>query len=40
MIYVLESHPKDENIMLTAGHDGRLFVWDIYTGVSTSEWMN
>lgn len=28
-IYVLESHPKDPHIVLSAGHDGQLYVWNI-----------
>ncbi|CAH0552741.1 unnamed protein product [Brassicogethes aeneus] len=31
-IYVVESHPHDTNVFLSAGHDGQLFVWDINKG--------
>lgn len=31
-IYVLESHPLDPRIVLSAGHDGHLCVWDIIKG--------
>lgn len=39
-IYVLESHPHDQHIMLSAGHDGQLFVWDILQGISVAHFMN
>lgn len=32
-LYVLESHPKDIHVLLSAGHDGQLFIWDIYHGI-------
>lgn len=31
-LYVLESHPKDPHVLVSAGHDGQLFVWDIFKG--------
>lgn len=31
-IYVLESHPHDNNMILSAGHDGQLIIWDIMKG--------
>lgn len=31
-IYVLESHPHDTHVVLSAGHDGQLFIWDIIKG--------
>lgn len=31
-IFVLEPHPKDSNTVLSAGHDGQLFIWDILRG--------
>lgn len=31
-VYVLESHPKDPKVLLSAGHDGHIFIWDIITG--------
>eukprot|EP01134_Creolimax_fragrantissima_P007321 CFRG7321T1 len=32
LIYVLEPHPTDPNVVMTAGHDGRLILWDIVRG--------
>ncbi|KAM3934677.1 bromodomain and WD repeat-containing protein 1 [Leptodactylus fuscus] len=31
-IYVLEPHPFDSRVMLSAGHDGNIFLWDIISG--------
>lgn len=28
-VFVLESHPTDSRIILSAGHDGQLIIWDI-----------
>ena len=29
---MLEAHPVDSRVMLSAGHDGRLLVWDLECG--------
>lgn len=39
-IYVLESHQKDSGVLLSAGHDGQLFIWDIVKGVSLANFLN
>lgn len=39
-LYVLESHPKDPYVLLSAGHDGQLFLWDIYKGEKLASFMN
>ncbi|KRT78658.1 WD40 domain-containing protein, partial [Oryctes borbonicus] len=39
-IYVLESHPKDPHIVLSAGHDGQLYVWNILQGKSVVHFTN
>ncbi|KAF5301599.1 hypothetical protein FQR65_LT08904 [Abscondita terminalis] len=39
-IYVLESHPHDHHVMLSAGHDGQLFIWDILRGRHVAQFMN
>jgi len=31
-VYVFESHPVNNNVILSAGHDGNLILWDIVTG--------
>lgn len=28
-VFVLESHPMDPRVLLSAGHDGQLIIWDI-----------
>lgn len=39
-VYVLESHPKDPRVMLSAGHDGHVFIWDIQTGTTIAQFVN
>lgn len=39
-IYVLESHPRDPHIVLSAGHDGQLYVWNILQGKSVVHFTN
>ncbi|XP_054726598.1 bromodomain and WD repeat-containing protein 3 [Anastrepha obliqua] len=39
-LYVLESNPKDEHVLLSAGHDGQVFLWDIENGISVAEFVN
>lgn len=39
-LYVLESHPKDPHVLLSAGHDGQLFLWDIVKGEKLASFMN
>lgn len=36
----MESNPKDEFVLLSAGHDGQLFLWDIESGVSVAHFIN
>ncbi|KAK9885011.1 hypothetical protein WA026_009238 [Henosepilachna vigintioctopunctata] len=38
--YVLECHPHDRGIMLSAGHDGQVFIWDIFKGEIISRFIN
>ena len=28
-VYTLEAHPFDPKLLVSAGHDGGIFVWDI-----------
>ncbi|XP_026845404.1 bromodomain and WD repeat-containing protein 3 isoform X2 [Drosophila persimilis] len=39
-LYVLESNPRDEHVLLSAGHDGQVFLWDIEQGVMVTEFFN
>lgn len=39
-LYVLESHPKDPHVLVSAGHDGQLFVWDIFKGEAITSFAN
>ncbi|XP_066145385.1 PH-interacting protein isoform X1 [Euwallacea fornicatus] len=39
-VYVLEPHPHDEDIILSAGHDGQLLIWDINRGEILFKYLN
>ncbi|XP_014793686.1 PREDICTED: bromodomain and WD repeat-containing protein 1 [Calidris pugnax] len=39
-VFVLEPHPFDSRIMLSAGHDGNIFIWDITKGTKTKHYFN
>lgn len=39
-LFVLESHPKDPYILISAGHDGKLFIWDVMEGVAMASFSN
>lgn len=39
-LYVLESHPRDPHVLISAGHDGQLFIWDIMAGESIASFIN
>ncbi|KAL9871562.1 bromodomain and WD repeat-containing protein 3 isoform X1 [Glossina fuscipes] len=39
-LFVLESNPKDEYVLLSAGHDGQVFLWDIEKGDSVAHFVN
>uniref|UniRef100_A0A6I8MZK2 Bromodomain and WD repeat domain containing 1 n=1 Tax=Ornithorhynchus anatinus TaxID=9258 RepID=A0A6I8MZK2_ORNAN len=39
-VFVLETHPFDSRIMLSAGHDGNIFIWDITKGTRTKHYFN
>jgi len=32
-VFVLEPNPVDKRILLSAGHDGQIMLWDIVAGV-------
>ncbi|XP_075710726.1 bromodomain and WD repeat-containing protein 1 [Rhinoderma darwinii] len=39
-IYVLEPHPIDSRMILSAGHDGSIFIWDIKNGTKVMHCLN
>lgn len=39
-LYVLESHPKDPHILVSAGHDGKMFIWDVNEGEALASFVN
>ncbi|XP_061072702.1 bromodomain and WD repeat-containing protein 3 isoform X2 [Conger conger] len=39
-VYVLEPHPFDPRVMLSAGHDGNVFIWDLSRGSKTQHYFN
>uniref|UniRef100_A0A8C5S3A8 Bromodomain and WD repeat domain containing 1 n=1 Tax=Laticauda laticaudata TaxID=8630 RepID=A0A8C5S3A8_LATLA len=39
-VFVLEPHPIDSRIMLSAGHDGSIFIWDIEKGIQMKHYFN
>ncbi|KAH8278786.1 hypothetical protein KR018_009477, partial [Drosophila ironensis] len=39
-LYVLESNPRDEHVLLSAGHDGQVFLWDIDQGTYVANFFN
>ena len=32
-MFVLECHPHDSRVLLTAGHDGLIMIWDMLAAV-------
>uniref|UniRef100_A0AAR2LX44 Bromo domain-containing protein n=1 Tax=Pygocentrus nattereri TaxID=42514 RepID=A0AAR2LX44_PYGNA len=39
-VFVLEAHPFDWRIMLSAGHDGNIYIWDISKGTKIRNFFN
>ncbi|XP_013777626.1 PH-interacting protein-like [Limulus polyphemus] len=39
-VFVLETHPRDQRLMLSAGHDGRIVLWDIMSGIAIKSFFN
>lgn len=39
-VFVLEPHPFDSRIMLSAGHDGNVFMWDLQRGARVMHFFN
>ncbi|XP_066508163.1 bromodomain and WD repeat-containing protein 3-like isoform X1 [Hoplias malabaricus] len=39
-VFVLEPHPYDPRVILSAGHDGNIFIWDLMKGIKTQHYFN
>lgn len=39
-MFVLEPHPFDSRIMLSAGHDGNVYMWDLQRGTRVMHFFN
>lgn len=39
-VFVMEAHPFDSRIMLSAGHDGNIYVWDLTKGAKIRNFFN
>ncbi|KAL9968709.1 hypothetical protein ACROYT_G020827 [Oculina patagonica] len=39
-VFVLEAHPTDPHILLSAGHDGYVILWDLRTGEKITSFYN
>ncbi|XP_066914028.1 PH-interacting protein-like isoform X2 [Clytia hemisphaerica] len=39
-VYILETHPIEQNLLLSAGHDGNLILWDIESGSQVKRFFN
>lgn len=39
-VFVLEAHPFDTHVLLSAGHDGQIFIWDIIAGTPVASFQN
>ena len=39
-MFVLEAHPFDWRIMLSAGHDGNIYIWDLSKGTKIRNFFN
>lgn len=39
-VFVMEAHPFDSRIILSAGHDGNIFIWDLSKGAKIRNFFN
>ncbi|KAH9415597.1 Bromodomain and WD repeat-containing protein 3, partial [Dermatophagoides pteronyssinus] len=39
-VYIIEPHPTDGRIILTAGHEGAIMIWDVVTGTNIKTFYN
>ena len=39
-VFVLEHNPVDKRILLSAGHDGHIILWDVIAGVQIKTFYN
>ncbi|KAF9930405.1 Bromodomain and WD repeat-containing protein 3 [Linnemannia zychae] len=38
-IYVVDVHPQDSRILMTAGYDGQVILWDMSKGIKLKSWL-
>lgn len=39
-VFVMEAHPFDSRILLSAGHDGNIYMWDLTKGAKIRNFFN
>ena len=39
-IFVLEAHPRDPRLLLSAGHDGNVILWNLLSGKLIKKFYN
>lgn len=39
-VFVMEAHPFDSRIILSAGHDGNIYMWDLTKGAKIRNFFN
>ena len=39
-VFVLEAHPRDPRLLLSAGHDGNVIIWNLFTGKLIKKFYN
>ena len=39
-MFVLEANPRDPRLLLSAGHDGNVIIWNLFTGKQIKKFYN